>query len=152
GLKYRERVIDPAVQEAVKAVTSLYTAEELITHREEVKAKIQEALVKRLAGDHILISAVNITDFDFSQRFNEAIESKQTAEQLALKAQRDLERIKIEAEQKITQAKGEAESQRLLAQSVTEQVITLKIIEKWDGKLPGVMGNAVPFWDILKSK
>lgn len=157
GLSYRERVIDPAIQESVKAVTALYTAEELVTRREEVKAKIQESLVRRLSRDNIIATELNLTDFQFSRSFNEAIESKQTAEQLALKATRDLDRIKIEAEQRITQARAEAEAQRLLAQSITQQVVELRRIDafqqaiaKWDGKMPQVAGSAVPFWDVLR--
>ena len=54
------------------------------------------------------IDDLAIVNFRFSQQFTQAIEAKQTAEQLALKAQRDLDRIKIEAQQKITQAQAEA--------------------------------------------
>jgi seryl-tRNA synthetase len=83
----------------------------------------------------------------------EAIESKQTAEQLALKARRDLDRIKIEAEKKITAAKAEAESLRLQRANISADLIelrkieaNLKAIEKWNGILPQVTGSgAVPF-------
>lgn len=157
GLSYRERVIDPAIQESVKAVTASFTAEELVTKREEVKAKIQESLVRRLSRDNILVAELNLTDFQFSRSFNDAIESKQTAEQLALKATRDLDRIRIEAQQRIAQARAEAEAQRLLAGSITQQVVELRRIDafqqaiaKWDGKMPQVSGSALPFWDVLK--
>src|SRR5437870_416644 len=96
GLEYQKRIIDPAVQEIVKAVTAKFTAEELITKRQFVKDEIKTALHERLMTSHISLDELNITDFQFSKGFNEAIESKQTAEQLALKAQRDLERVKIE--------------------------------------------------------
>lgn len=159
GLAYRERVIDPAIQEAVKSVTALYTAEELITKREEIKGKIQDSLIERLRNENIIVIALNITDFQFSQSFNLAIEEKQTAEQHALKARRDLERIRIEAEQRITQAKAEAEAQRLLAASITPQVVELKRIDaiqeairKWNGTMPQVSGSAMPFWDIIKGQ
>jgi len=81
-------------------------------------------------------------------------EAKQTAEQLALKAQRDLERIKIEAEQKVASEKAEAESLRLQKENVTPQLIKLrqieasiKAIEKWDGHMPKITTGAVPFID-----
>lgn len=157
GLSYRERVIDPAIQEAVKSVTAQYTAEELITKREEVKQKIFDGLVTRLTPEHIIVQALNITDFQFSEAFNRAIEEKQTAEQLALKARRDLDRIKVEAEQRIAQARAEAEAQRMLAGSVTPQIVELrridmmaKAIEKWNGAPPQVFGGALPFWDVRR--
>ena len=90
----------------------------------------------------------NIVDFNFSEVFNMAIEAKQTAEQQALKAQRDLERIKIEAEQKITEAQAEAESQRLQRETITETILRLRAIEKWNGVLPQVTSGAIPFIDL----
>ena len=100
-----------------------------------------------------------MTDFEFSAEFNRAIESKQTAEQNALRAKRDLERIKVEAEQKVTSAKAEAEALRLQRQVISPELIQLrqieaqiKAIEKWDGKLPNVTGGAVPFIQVEKPK
>lgn len=148
GLNYRERIIDPVIQESVKAVTAKFTAEELITRRQEVKEEIRKVLFARLATSHMIVDDFSIVDFDFSKEFNTAIESKQTAEQLALKARRDLERIKIEAEQKLTQARAEAEAQRLLRQNISSEIIQLRAIEKWDGKLPQVTSGAVPFVNV----
>jgi regulator of protease activity HflC (stomatin/prohibitin superfamily) len=98
---------------------------------------------------------INIKEFAFSEEFNKAIEQKQTAEQNALKAQRDLERIKIEAQQQITQAGAEAEALKLKKQEVTPELIQLKQIEvqekalqKWDGHMPSVTGGATPFIDL----
>ena len=112
GLEYKARIIDPAVQEVVKAITAKYTAVELITQREKIRGEIKALLQTRLLTYNILVDDFSIVNFKFSQQFEQAIESKQTAEQLALKAQRDLERIKIEADQKVASAKAEAESLR----------------------------------------
>jgi len=149
-LEIDKRSIDPAIQEIVKAVTAKFTAEELITKRQHVKEEMQETLQARLIKSHVVLDALNITDFQFSKVFNEAIESKQTAEQLALKAQRDLERIKIEAQQKVTQAKAEAESQRIQKETISPIILQLRAIEKWDGKFPQVIGGngALPFINI----
>ena len=145
---FKERLIDPSVQEAVKAVTAQFTAEELITRRAEVSIMIKEMLSERLVNRHILVDEFNIVDFNFSPVFNDAIEAKQKAEQDALKAQRDLERIKIEAEQKVTEAQAEAESQRLQRETITDTILQLRAIEKWDGVLPQVTSGAVPFIDL----
>ena len=148
GLAFKERVIDPAVQEAVKAASAQFTAEELITRRSEVKDQIKESLAKRLLVFNIIVDELNIVDFSFSQQFNTAIEAKQTAEQQSLKAKWDLGRVKIEAEQKITQAKAEAESQRLQKETISPIILQLRAIEKWDGHFPLVVGQAMPFIDI----
>jgi regulator of protease activity HflC (stomatin/prohibitin superfamily) len=148
GLFFKERMIDPAVQESVKAVTALFTAEELITRRSEVSAKIQENMTTRLLDFNIIVDGFNIIDFSFSRGFNAAIEAKQEAEQSALKAKRDLDRIKIEAEQLVTRAKAEAESQRLQRATISPIILQLRAIEKWDGHFPQVIGGAMPFIDV----
>lgn len=148
GVQFGERIIDPAIQEVVKAVTAKYTAEELITKRAIVGEAMRLALAERLIANNIAVDAFSIMTFSFSKVFTEAIESKQTAEQLALKAKRDLDRIKIEAEQKITAARAEAESLRLQRANISTDLIELrkieanmKAIEKWNGILPQVTGG-----------
>jgi len=153
GIQFKERIIDPAVQEVVKAVTAKYTAEELITKRPAVSEAMRANLAERLLTHNIAVDAFSIVGFSFSKIFMEAIESKQTAEQLALKAKRDLDRIKIEAEQTITAARAEAESLRLQRANISPDLIELRKIEanlraidKWNGILPQVTGaGAVPF-------
>lgn len=153
GTQFKERIIDPAILEVVKAVTAKYSAEELITKRPAVSEAMRTALSERLMVHNIAVDAFSIVTFSFSKIFTEAIESKQTAEQLALKAKRDLDRIKIEAEQKITAARAEAESLRLQRTNISPDLIELrrieanmKAIEKWNGILPQVTGGgAIPF-------
>jgi len=153
GIQFKERIIDPAVQEVVKAVTAKYSAEELITKRPAVSEAMRANLAERLMAHNIAVDAFSIVGFSFSKIFMEAIESKQTAEQLALKSKRDLDRIKIEAEQKVTTAKAEAEGLRLQKTNISPDLIelrkidaNLRAIEKWNGILPQVTGGgAVPF-------
>lgn len=159
GMDYKSRVVEPAIAEALKAITAQYTAEELITKRPEVSAQVKDMLANKLTKYYMKLEDINIKEFAFSEEFNKAIESKQTAEQNALKAERDLERIKIEAEQQITQAKAEAEALKLKKQEVTAELIKLKeievqekAVEKWDGHLPNVTGGAMPFIDVNGAK
>ena len=155
GIDYKSKIIDPAVQEVVKAVSAKYTAEELIVQRDEVSKGVRAALIKKLENYDILVDNFSIVNFQFSEQFTQAIEEKQTAEQKALKAQRDLERIKFEAKQKIEEARAEAEALRLKGRTVTNQLIELKrieaklkAIEKWNGQLPNVTTNTVPFLNL----
>lgn len=155
GLAYRERIIEPAIQESVKAATAKFTAEELIAKRNEVKTEIRDFLRERLAQNYVAVDDFNIVNFEFSQQFDAAIEAKQVAEQDALRAQRELERIKIEAEQKVTQAQAEAEAIRLQAEQIKKNrdILELRAIEKWDGVLPIYNGGgALPFIDITNEK
>jgi len=158
GVEFKERIIDPAIQEVMKAVSARYTAEELITKRPAVSTEIQNALTQRLLESYISVDAFSIISFSFSQTFTDAIEAKQTAEQNALKAKRDLDRIKVEAEQTIASATAEAEALRLQKMNISPDLIelrkieaNLKAIEKWNGILPGVTGaGAIPFIGVGK--
>jgi regulator of protease activity HflC (stomatin/prohibitin superfamily) len=149
GIAYQDKIIAPAVQEVVKASTSQYTAEELITKRSEVKEKIDIGLRDRLKEFGINIQTISITNFDFSAQFNNAIESKVTAEQNALAAKNKLEQVKYEAQQRITQAAAEAEAIKIQSQAITvsggKDYVQLQAIERWNGILPQVTGNAIPF-------
>lgn len=155
-----ENVIAPAVQEAVKASTAKYSAEELITKRELIKSDIQQLLKARLAEAKIIVTNVSIVNFNFSGGFNKAIEDKVKAEQEALKAKNDLERVKFEAEQKIAQAQAEAEAIRLSSNAANNSryvelkqlEVQLEFAKKWNGILPvNLYGSApIPFLDLTK--
>jgi len=149
GVDFESRIVDPAVQESVKASTAQFTVNELITKRAEVKEKIKSSLMVRLVSRYIIVDDVSITNFDFSSDFNAAIEAKQVAQQQVQKAQQDLERIKIEAEQKVAQAQAEADAQKAQSQTITPEILQLRAIEKWNGVLPVTnAGQSVPFLNI----
>lgn len=148
GLNYETTILNPAVQESVKAATAKYTAEELITKREAVREDIKDNLKDRLNGRYILISDVNIINFEFSESFNQAIEAKVTAEQEALASKNKLEQTKYEAEQRVVQAKAEAEAIRIQSDALknNQGLVELEAVKKWNGVLPTQMlGNTVPF-------
>jgi regulator of protease activity HflC (stomatin/prohibitin superfamily) len=167
-------LVQPAIQECVKGVTAKFTAEELVTKREFVKQQIQEALTNFLNNtlrEKDLLNSINIanlaiTDFNFSDEFNRAIEAKVKAEQMALQA-------KNEKIMRVTQAEAGAEERKLAASAdafstevqskaradaiqresealqQSPQIIRLRAIEKWDGTLPRITGqSAVPFLNI----
>lgn len=156
-------IVNPAVQESVKAVTAKFTAEQLVTQREVVKQQIQQAIEsfinttldeKEVQGA-LNIANVAITDFKFSDEFNKAIESKVQAEQAALQA-------KNEKLRRVTQAEAAAEEVKLAAaaqaftieaesiaraEAITREaealsgrpeVLRLRSIERWDGVLPRI--------------
>lgn len=147
GVNYESIVLHPAIQESIKAVTSQYTAEELIGNRGEVSQKCIELLQSKVLKYGLTIDNFNIINFQFSDEFNKAIEEKQIAEQKVLTAKQELEREKIEAEKKVVIAEAEKKANSMKQQSLTDNVIKEKFIEKWNGELPKVTdGNA--FFDI----
>jgi len=141
GSNYDEVILEPAIEEGIKAVTSKYTAEELITNRSEVSKQCREELDKKVSKYGLSINDFNITNFNFSKEFNKAIEEKQVAEQKVLTAKQELEKERIEAEKKIVKAEAEKRSNELKEESLTDNIIREKFIEKWDGHLPKVTGS-----------
>ena len=146
--------IDPAIQDAVKASTAQFNAEELITKRTMVKELMEQDLKERLQSVGITVTAMNIVDFKFSNEFDKAIEQKVTAEQNALKAENDLKKVQFESEQRIVQAEAEAEAIRIQAQAINSQggadYVQLQAIEKWNGILPTQMipNGALPILNL----
>ena len=136
GVKYNETVLEPAIQETIKAVISKYTAEELVTRRSEISLDINNTLNERINDYGINSTAVAINNFDFSEAYNQAIEQKAVSEQNVLTAKQELEKARVESEKKIVEAEATNRANELLKQNVTDEVLMKQFIEKWDGKLP----------------
>ena len=143
GLNYQEKLIDPSIQEVVKASTAKYDATQLITEREKVKNEAYEALKARLAPYGINVLDLAITNMEFSPEFTKAIENKQIAQQEAQRAVFVAEKAQQEAAAEIERAKGQAESQRLLTETASAESLELRklevqraAIDRWNGQLP----------------
>ncbi len=137
GTGYKGVLIDPAIQEVVKQVTANYTAEELITKRTQVTTDMETALTEKLAPSDIMVTAVNVTNFDFSPTFNQAVEAKVTAQQNAQAAQNKLVQVQAEAQQTIATAQAQAEAIKIQAAAINSQggadYVELQRIKSWDG-------------------
>lgn len=163
-----EKIIAPAIANAVKAVTAHYNADELLANRDKVRAEIQDQIEQSVQAYDVHIDGVNITDFDFSPQYNHAIEEKQVAQQQALKANYQLQQAQISSQQKVVIAKAEAEAvieaakgkaqatvlnaqadakaMELKSNAITPAILRLQTIQQWNGALPKFMGSggAVP--------
>ena len=168
GTAFEQNILVPATHEALKSVSAQYTAEELISKRAESSDKMRDELDAKLTGMGITVTDFNIIDFDFSDDFINAVEAKQVAEQVRKKAatenetaiaqaerekqvaikqaEAEAEKLRIEAEAKANAVRlaAEAEAFRLqsINQNLTEQTILNTLAERWNGKLPTVVGDA----------
>lgn len=138
-------LIVPSVEETIKKVTAQFTAEELITKRQEVGSAIVSGLKEKLEPHGLNVVDVNIVNFSFSPEFDAAIEQKVKAEQDALTEENKLKAVEARAKQTVVKAKAEAESIRIQAEAITQQggenYVQLQWIGKWDGKLPQVQSE-----------
>jgi regulator of protease activity HflC (stomatin/prohibitin superfamily) len=161
-----DRLVAPAVANTIKAVTARFDAEELITKRDQVADQALAGLRRYLEPYHIVVAAVNITNFAFSPDFSKAIEQKQVAQQRALQAQYELDQKRVSAQERvveaeaaanaqIAQARGEAQSIVLKAQaqadanaqiakSLGPDILRWRAVSTWDGKLPSFIGASTP--------
>ena len=151
GAGYEDVLVTPAVNEVLKAITALYTAEESVTNRALISEGLVEGLNEKLNGIGLYVTDVNIVNYDFSEAFITAIEEKQVAQQQLLKAETEkqtaITNAEAEAETIRIKAEAEAAANDVLNKSLTDSVLEYAKIEKWDGKLPQVMGSEGTFID-----
>jgi regulator of protease activity HflC (stomatin/prohibitin superfamily) len=136
-----DRIINPAVEEVLKAVMAEYTAEEIITERRQVKTEVDTFLTERLNPYYLAVDDISLVHVHFSERFGEAVETKQIAEQEAKRAGFMAIKAAKEAEARVNLAKGEAEAQGLIQTTLNNELLKKQAIEKWDGKLPLIVGD-----------
>lgn len=120
------------------------------TNRGKIEPLAQEKLQNILDGkygeDTISINRVTISNIDFEETYNDAIAAKQNAqlayEKAAIENKQKIEKAEAEAEAKKIRADAEAEANNKINESLSDEILTNKYYEKWDGKLPSVVGNS----------
>ena len=178
GTDYFNKLINPRMMENTKAVFSKYTAENLVSAREELSTKIRDIMSQEMNRYGITIISVSIENVDFTDAFTDAVEAKQVAaqkklqaeieqEQKTMETEQQAQRQKIEAEaeaevKKIaaeaeayaitTKAEAEAQANQKIAESLTQELIDFTQVQQWNGELPqyvsGSAAEALPILDI----
>jgi len=136
-----EKLILPRVQEATKEVTAMKTAADIVKTREEIKtASLRAARAK--IGSLLVIEDLVIEDVALSKELEQAIEAKMVQQQEAEKAVFRMQQARTDAETLIIKAKAEAESIRIQGEALESapKLVELKMVEKWDGVAPQVVG------------
>ena len=155
GRAIEATVIEPAVEDTLKAVVAAFTAEQLITERGAVKQALTDRMGERLAANDLILDDIDLLQVQFSEPFRQAVEAKQVAEQDARRAEYEAVKAQRLAEARVFQAEGEARAQKLLQTGLTPEVLEHQAIEKWNGHLPLVMSRDTPrglnFKSLLKA-
>lgn len=134
GTDYNNTVLLPAIKESIKTAIAGYNAEEITTNRKTVSDNCLNTIQEKVLKYGIVIEDFNLTDFGFTDEYTRAIEQKQVAEQ-------NLEKAKLDAEKKLVEANAEKQANELKNQTLTDQVLQEKLIEKWNGSLPSYYGG-----------
>ena len=128
-----EARIEKLTDDKTKAVLSKYTAMKIIETRASISPEVEET-IRVAMGDqyYVTITAVNLTNIDFTKEFEKSVEDKVIAEQqkeaAITKAEQELEVAKLTAQAKIEAARGDAESQKIIA-SASAKAMAIKIVE-----------------------
>ena len=121
GMDYLHTVMEPKIQECVKSIAAKYTAETLISMRNELSSQIEVLLRDAVSPYHIEVVATSIANIDFTDAFTNAVEAKQVAEQNKLKAQTEQAQKTIEeqaaAERQVIKAQADADTAILAAEA-----------------------------------
>jgi prohibitin 2 len=135
-----DSLIAPRVQEAIKEVTAMQTAEQIVKNREEIKVKTLEAARLKI-GNILHVEDIVIRNLDLSKELEKAIEGKMVAEQQAAQARFSQVQAKVEADTAVIRAKGDAEAIKVRGEALklNPEFLRLQIVERWNGKSPMVV-------------
>lgn len=163
-LNVLENRISSIAIEKTKSVLSSHKAMDIIANRATISPAVETAIKSAIGDEYFVnVTAVVLTNIDFSDAFEAAVEEKMIAEQAKLKAdyenqtkvakaeadaqaklktaQAEIDIAKAEAEAKKIAAEAEAQANKIIDSSVTDKIIEKIYADSWDGKLPTVVGN-----------
>lgn len=127
---YANRLVIPEMRSMTRQVMARYTAEEIYsTKRAEVETTIKSETEKILNANFINATAVLIKSIQLPDQIRIAIESKLQQEQEALAYQYRLDKEKSEAERKRIAAEGESAANKIINNSLTNELLKMRGIE-----------------------
>lgn len=156
--------IQAIVVEKTKAVLSSYKAMDIIADRAAMSPAVEESIRSAIGEEYyVTVTSVVLTNIDFSDAFEKAVEDKMIAEQNKLKAdyenqtsvakteaeaaaklktaQAAIDIAKAEAEAKKIAADGEAAANKIISESLTDEVLKQQYYDKWNGQLPSTVAG-----------
>lgn len=164
GLQYPSTVIQPALYQRTKAAVGQIQAIDFAKQRDSLAQTIQQQLTDQLAGYGIVVQYVNIEDAIFDPAFVAAVKAKIIAHQQALQQQNLIAAKRALKEQTIInaqataratliKAQAQAKANRLVAASVTPNLLGWQYLSTWNGNLPstlvtGSSGNPALFLNL----
>lgn len=144
-----EGFLKTTIYDAFRMTANAYTAEELISNRQEFETKVRSTLDANLLKEGFVISQLT-SNLGYPETFKKAIEAKNNAVQAALTAENQVKTAEAQAKIKVATAEGnaqamlatakaEAESYKLKQTAITPMLLQQMWIEKWNGRLPETM-------------
>ena len=127
---YKQRILLPAIRSAARSVVGRYTPEQLYsTKRDAIQQEIYVETKKIVEDQYIQLNEVLVRDVTLPVPIKEAIERKLKQEQESLEYEFRLVTAAKEAEKQVIEAQGKADANRILAASLTPNILRDKGIE-----------------------
>lgn len=153
-------VLRTHIVNAYRIKLNAYTTDELVSKREEFERVTEDYLREVLAKENFELGEMT-SGLKYPESLERSITAKNQAVQEALRISNEVAAIEAEAQKKIAAAKGNAEAQRITADaeayynrtvsaSLSNTLVQMKALEKWDGKTPIVSGGGSTFIDASK--
>lgn len=141
-----EKILKPIVLASMKDAIGQVIADELVNKREFVTQAALKTVRGNLEERNIILSDLQLTNLDFDNAYEKAVEEKVVAIQTAQKAKNDTVRVEEQAKQTVLAAKAEAESMKIKSAALAQNkgLVQFEAVQKWDGKLPVNMYGAAP--------
>jgi prohibitin 2 len=136
-----ESLVAPRIQEALKEVTALQSAEQIVKNREQIKTRALE-LAKEKINALVVIEDIVIQNIRLTRELEHAIEAKMVQEQEAQRSKYVQQRAQIEADTSVIKARGESESVRIRGEALKDNpaYVDFQIVDRWDGIPPLIIG------------
>lgn len=160
--KVSKDLIVPTSQRVLEHVTTTYNVIDILGEkRNEIYKELEVKLAEEFALYGVDFVSITINDMDAGESLENAITAEavakkevETAEQMLLKtqteakqksvqAQAEQDAAKIQAETKLIEAEAEKKANELLKQTLSDEILRMEFIEKWNGKLPEYMGGEI---------
>ena len=130
GSDYDENIVIPALRSASRTVIGRYTPEEIYsTKKEAIQVEIFNEAKNILKDKYVHIDKILIRSIYLPSTIKTAIESKLKQEQLALEYKYKIEREQKEAERKRIAAEGESAANKIINNSLTDNLLKMRGIE-----------------------
>ena len=144
---WADTLIPQAVLQAIKNEIGREDSVELIAHRQDATSRIEAAITTKLAASGIVVDGFDVTNIDYDDAYEKAIEAKQVAVQDAITAQNHTVEVTERAKQTLITAEGEAKAMKVKADALASspKLVEWEAVQKWNGTLPSTMTGVVPF-------
>jgi regulator of protease activity HflC (stomatin/prohibitin superfamily) len=130
GRDYVEKIVRPAIRTALRDISVLYSATDIYSSkRDDFVKNVTKKLEEAFAGRGVILEKVLLRNVELPEKVRSAIDEKIAAEQKAQQMVYVLQKEKQEAERKKIEAQGISDYNRVVSQSITDQVLQLKGIE-----------------------